>query len=70
MAGERAIGFLDGAQVSEIAIGSRNRGDIVLLVHSDPVFALLRLEVEGKLDLERARQRWIARQLVDYGFPR
>jgi hypothetical protein len=67
LAGERAASFVDGVQAKEIATGPRERGEVVLFVHSDPEIAVERLVVEGDLDVDGCRRAWVAARVSELG---
>lgn len=62
---------LDGEDVTKSEAGPRLAGDVAVLVVSEGLVAVHRLEITGRIDgtsLSRARVAWVARSLADMGF--
>ncbi|HVS18571.1 MAG TPA: hypothetical protein VMT18_08220, partial [Planctomycetota bacterium] len=65
--GETARSFVNGEPCKELRAATRSAGDVIFSVHSDTQLLVEELVVEGELDEERARARWIERKLAALG---
>jgi hypothetical protein len=63
----RCSSIIEGVAAHSVPTGPRTRGDVVIAIHSDCEVELGRLEIEGALDIAKARSRWVAKQLSAIG---
>jgi hypothetical protein len=62
--------FVDGAQLNEVAAGSRDQGFVFLFVHTTRPLFVTELVIEGEPDEAGWRaleERWVEARLVELG---
>jgi hypothetical protein len=66
--GASASSWLEGQPCKQLAAATRTAGDVFFSMHADTPLGFEELVVEGELDLDLARQRWLQRRLAALGF--
>lgn len=59
---------MDGQPCKELPAATRTTGDVLFSMHADTPLDFESLVVEGVLDEDLARQRWLERRLAALGF--
>lgn len=65
--GKTVKSIVDGETKDEVPAGPRKRGFVRFVLHADVVYAIKRLEIEGRVDPILLREQWIDWRLKEAG---
>jgi hypothetical protein len=65
--GTTAGSWVEGEPFKELAADTRTSGDVLFSMHSDTPLSFEELVVEGEIDTDLVRARWLERRLIELG---